>query len=124
MANLIDWGGTPLANAGVRGIVAAIITGVIAAAISLLQGMDLEFSVLTGVTACLPLILWLLGYGAWDQKRVGDGAVNPADVPVQIESKLPVMGDFSGAKRVGGSPAAKAIAASWTAKYKAALGKR
>jgi hypothetical protein len=83
-----DWGGTPLANATIRGLVAAIILGLLIGAKAYwFDAETVEQAIGKGIIPALAAILALLGYGAIDQKRANDGKVNASDVPVQIEAK-------------------------------------
>lgn len=127
--NPVDWGNTPLANGAVRGVLAALLFGVIAGIARLQQGFTVQDAAITGAAVALPAFLALLGYGSVDQNRANQGVVNPADVPVQIESRLPVMGDSGLLRRgeVTGRPAkrdAKTIAREWTRNAKVASGGR
>jgi hypothetical protein len=85
--NPIDWGGSPFANAAVRGFIAAIITGILYALYELQSGAMIEEAAVAGAIPALIALLALLGYGGYDQKRAADGKVIASDVPVQIKAK-------------------------------------
>lgn len=109
--NPVDWGNTPLANGAVRGVLAALLFGVVAGIARLQQGFTVEDAVITGAAVALPAFLALLGYGGVDQNRANTGVVNPADVPVQIQAKTAVFGDMA----PGAGRSAQSIAQAWSA---------
>jgi hypothetical protein len=96
MNNPVNWGETPLANSAVRGIIAAIITGVLYAIYGYQDGNPLDQSIMAGAIPMLLMFLGMLGYGVADSDRAQKGVVNAADVPVQIDAKIereaPVVG--------------------------------
>jgi hypothetical protein len=85
---VIDWGQTPIANALVRGIVAALLSGVLAGVIRLQMGAILNEAILTGVAVAIPPLVSLTGFGLADQSRADRGKVIASDVPVQIQSRV------------------------------------
>lgn len=83
-----DWGGTPFANALVRGFVAAIILGALMTSKAYWwDGDTVNQAVGEGVIPALGAILTLLGYGVVDQNRANSGVVNTSDVPIQVAAR-------------------------------------
>jgi hypothetical protein len=112
MTNPINWGGTPLANAAIRGFIAALVTGVLTFLYRLQAADTLEQAAIAGTIPALLALLTLLGYGASDQQRVADRKVLPSDVPVQVAAKreglepVVVAGDWFTGEQSHAHPAA------------------
>jgi hypothetical protein len=79
---------SPLAAGFLRGVGAAIVIGVEEGGRSyFVEGLTLEVAVARGLTPMILALLALLGWGAYDQKRVSDGRVIASDVPIQLAAK-------------------------------------
>jgi hypothetical protein len=71
MNNPVNWGETPLANSAVRGIIAAIITGVLYAIYGYQDGNPLDQSIMAGAIPMLLMFLGMLGSNEKRQSWVG-----------------------------------------------------
>lgn len=82
--NPIDWGNSPIVVGLIRGIIAAILIGILQALIFKSTGTNVtwESAVTAGAISGIPTLLALIGYGAADQNRANHGVVIPGDVPV------------------------------------------
>lgn len=81
--NPIDWGDSPIAVGLIRGIIAALLIGVLQALIfrSSSDTVTWEAAITAGAISGIPTLLALIGYGAADQRRANNGVVIPGDVP-------------------------------------------
>ncbi len=123
MTNPADWGGTPLANSAVRGVLSILFTGILYSLYAWQKGIPWQGAVVEGAIPMLLMFIAFLGGGVMDQNRAKTGVVNPADVPVQIETKLEpqtkaAMADMP---NLGPVRTAQQMAKDWTLAYKAEL---
>lgn len=84
--NPIDWGSTPMWVSLTRGVIAAILIGLVNALIVHGNaGVSWEAAITAGAIPGITALLVLLGYGASDQARANNNIVIPGDVPVAAE---------------------------------------
>ena len=97
---------TPLVAGLIRGIVAAILIGLLRALMiySGVDGGDLDEAAVEGAKESLPILIGLTGWAGYDQWRAANGRVIASDVPIQIaaskttKSAVQVAHDFAPSK--------------------------
>ena len=106
--NPIDWGNSPMAVGLIRGVLGALLTGVLYGLKAYVyDGVTWQQAVGQGSIPAVTALLVLLGYGAVDQNRANIGKVNPGDVPVAIAARTqggtPVNVARAMTRKAGGS---------------------
>lgn len=77
----------PFVMGFLRGLVGGLVVGAGAAVKEMAAGVPFEQAVYAGAIPALAIWAGLLGYGTYDQYRVGAGKVSSADVPIQLAAK-------------------------------------
>jgi hypothetical protein len=122
MGNPINWGGTPLENSAVRGIIAVVLFGILKSLFNVQQGGTIEDAAVEGFIWAIPAFLAMLGFGFTDQDRANKGVVITSDVPAQLEAKIGTPTDTVLADRAGARPRKPSIVAQeMTERFKKAL---
>jgi hypothetical protein len=84
--NPIDWGSAPIWVSLVRGVIAALLIGIVnALVVHMTPGVSWEAAISSGAIPAITALLVLLGYGASDQNRAANNVVIAGDVPEAAE---------------------------------------